>query len=121
MDSWATTEVGHACLGDQRLTTRLVRLVTDLAAQPSASLPQACGTPAATKAAYRFFDTEAVTPQAIQAAHQQTTLERLRGAPLVLAIQDTTDLDFRHPPRLKGWVRLILLARQHSQSMPCWP
>src|SRR5215472_13468325 len=98
MHSWATTEVGHACLGDHRLTSRLIRLVTDLAAQPTASLPQACGTLAATKAAYRFFATEAVTPQAIQTAHQQATLERLRGAPLVLAIQDTTDLDFRHHP-----------------------
>jgi hypothetical protein len=102
MHSWATTEVGHACLGDHRLTTRLIRLVTDLAAQPTASLPHACGTPAATKAAYRFFNTEAVTPQTIRAAHQQATLERMRGAPLVLAIQDTTDLDFRHHPSTKG-------------------
>jgi hypothetical protein len=102
MHSWAIAEVGHARLGDHRLTTRLIRLVTDLAAQPTASLPQACGTPAATKAAYRFFDTETVVPQAIQAAHQQATLQRMRGAPLVLAIQDTTDLDFRHHPSTQG-------------------
>lgn len=102
MHSWATAEVSHACLGDHRLTTRLIRLATDLAAQPTASLPQACGTSAATKAAYRFFDTEAVTPQVIQAAHQQATLERMRGGPLVLAIQDTTDLDFRHHPATQG-------------------
>lgn len=102
MYSWATTEVGHTHLGDHRLTKRLIRLVTDLAAQPTASLPQACGTPAATKAAYRFFDTEAVTPQAIQASHQQATLARMGAAPLVLAIQDTTDLDFRHHPATQG-------------------
>jgi hypothetical protein len=102
MHCWATTEVGHARLGDHRLTTRLIRLVTDLAAQPTASLPQACGTLAATKAAYRFFDSEAVTPQAIQTAHQQATCVRISREPVVLAIQDTTDLDFRHHAATQG-------------------
>jgi Transposase DNA-binding len=51
METWAQHAVGHAQLGDHRLTKRLVRLVSDLSQQPRASVPQACGDWAATKAA----------------------------------------------------------------------
>ncbi|WP_416181184.1 transposase DNA-binding-containing protein, partial [Chloroflexus sp.] len=44
----------YARLGDARLNRRLMRLVAALAAQPNASVPQACGSRAATKGAYRF-------------------------------------------------------------------
>ncbi len=92
METWAQQEVGHAHLGDHRLTKRLVRLVTDLSQQPQASVPQACGDWAATKAAYRFWDHEQVTPERIRAAHRHSTVQRLAGQETVLAIQDTTSL-----------------------------
>ena len=74
METWAQQEVGHAHFGDQRLTKRLVRLVSDLSQQPTASVPQACGDWAATKAAYRFWDQKQVTPEAIRAAHRESTV-----------------------------------------------
>lgn len=92
METWAQQEVGQADLGDRRLTKRLVRLVSDLSQQPQASVPQACGDWAATKAAYRFWDHEQVTPEAIRAAHRESTVQRLAGQETVLAIQDTTAL-----------------------------
>ena len=57
---WAVRE---SC--DARLTQRLVSLVADLAEHPESSLPAALGQWNATKAAYRFFDNEKVTVEAI--------------------------------------------------------
>jgi len=102
MQSWAAEELRYADLGDQRLNRRLVRVVEDLARQPSASVPQASGTWAATKAVYRFWDSERVAPEAIRASHTRSTVERVRGHEWVLAVQDTTNLDFAHHPQTKG-------------------
>jgi transposase-like protein len=95
---WALDELCYADLGDARLNRRLCRLVTDLAAQPTASVPQACGNWAATKAAYRFWDLAQVKPADIRRAHLERSLDRIRVYPTVLAIQDTTDLDFTAHP-----------------------
>jgi len=123
MSSWAATELVSADFGDARLTRRLIGLTTALAAHPTASVPEACGTPAATKAAYRFWDHDAVTPHAIHAAHHRALLGRLAGVSALLAIQDTTALDFTahpatrdlgplHPATRHGvWVHSVLLAR----------
>lgn len=123
MSSWAATELISADFGDARLTRRLIGLTTALAAHPAASVPEACGTAAATKAAYRFWDHDAVTPQAIHAAHHQALLGRLAGVSCLLAIQDTTALDFTahpatrdlgplHPATRHGlWVHSVLLAQ----------
>jgi len=102
MQSWAAQELRYAQLGDARLNRRLVRLVEDLAAQPTASVPQACGDWAATKGAYRFWDSPRVKLEAIGAAHRQSTIERLRRHSTILVLQDTTDLDFTHHPVTQG-------------------
>lgn len=89
-------------VGDARLTRRLVALERDLAAQPFASIPQACGTWAGTKAAYRALSSEAVTPQAIRAAHAEGTVERAHGSETVLVVQDTTCLNFTSRAATEG-------------------
>src|SRR3954454_7607590 len=96
--AWAEAELGQAQLGDPRRTRRLVQLTTAVAAQPHASLAQACGDAASTKAASRFFegaDTSLVDrPAAIQMAHSTAIKQRLADQARVLAVQDTTSLDF---------------------------
>ena len=96
--AWAAAELGRAALGDARRTQRLVRLTAAVAAQPQASLAQACGDAASSKAAYRFFEGADTSfedrPAAIRAAHCRATQERLAGEARVLAVQDTTSLDF---------------------------
>lgn len=92
--AWVAQELGQAHLGDPRRTQRLVGLVSVLAAHPGASIPDACGSWAATKGAYRFLDNAAVTPDAILAAHTASTRARMAAEPMVLLVQDTTSLDF---------------------------
>jgi hypothetical protein len=89
-------------LGDARLNKRLLTLLEQLAAMPTASFAQACGTWAATKAAYRFMDSEKATPQAIRDAHHLTVRLRLGFDERVLAIQDSTSLDFTSQPHMQG-------------------
>ncbi len=98
MDAWVVEELGTVQLGDPRRATRLMQVVADLAAHPGASIPEACGTWAATKGAYRLFSSPVVTPNAIRTAHQHATLDRIAAHPLILAIQDTTELSYTHHP-----------------------
>lgn len=106
MQSWAATELRHANLGDARLNRRWVRVVEALSAQPTASVPQACGNWAAIKATYRFWDDEQVTPEAILESHSRSTIERIATQRRVLLIQDTTEVDFSHHPATRGLGRL---------------
>jgi hypothetical protein len=101
-ESWAELEFGEAALGDPRRTARLVDLATTLAKRPSASLPEACEDGAQVKAAYRFFANEQVKPSAVLRSHVRQTMARLTGEAVVLAVQDTTSLDYTGHPATTG-------------------
>jgi hypothetical protein len=99
---WAEQEFGRAGLGDERLRARLLVLARDFYAKPQAQIPQACGSRAKTKAAYRFFDHEATSMDAILAPHIAATSERARTEPVVLAVQDTTSLNYNAQPAIEN-------------------
>ena len=99
---WAGHEFALAPLPDQRLVSRLITMATDFALQPTASIPQACGDWAKTKAAYRFFDHDGITPENLLASHVQATVQRAAAHPLVLCVQDTTSLNYSTHPQTKG-------------------
>jgi hypothetical protein len=101
-ETWAEEEFGEAALGDVRRTARLIQLATVLGAQPSASLPAAADEAATLKAAYRFFDNDHIHADAILASHVRATTARLAAVPLVLAVQDTTYLDWTTHPATTG-------------------
>jgi hypothetical protein len=95
---WAEEEFGRAELGDQRLTNRLVDIARDFYARPQASVPQACQSRAKTKAAYRFFEHPATSMDKVLQQHQEMTLARMGREKIVLAVQDTTSLDYSTHP-----------------------
>jgi len=99
-------------LGDARRNLRLIKLVDDLSAQPTGSIPLACGGWAETKAAYRLLDNPALDWQEILEVHTERTCERIREYPVVLCLQDTTELDFSSQPGIAGLGRLNYEARQ---------
>jgi Transposase DNA-binding len=100
--SWAVTAVAEADVGDARRTQRLVELATVLAQRPRASLPPACGHRAMVKAAYRVFENAALDPQALLARPGLATSARRASGPRVLAVQDTTALDWTAHPATTG-------------------
>jgi len=65
-----------------------------MAAEPTASVPQACHGWGETIAAYRFFDNEKVQWHAILEPHWLQTQKRMQAHPVILCLQDTTELDF---------------------------
>src|SRR6266516_993358 len=93
-EDWIETEFGATDLGDARRTQRLLTLMGQVAARPGASLPEACGSRGQLKAAYRFLANEAIEPAALWASHIAATYARAAGVPVVLAVQDTTELDW---------------------------
>ena len=109
-------EFSGAALGDPRLTKRLIRLVDDLSAEPTKSIPLACGGLAETKAAYRLLDNEAVDWRAVLAAHGEPTVARMGREDRVLCLQDTTGLDFTSQPGIAGLGRLSY-ERQHGMYL----
>jgi Transposase DNA-binding/Transposase Tn5 dimerisation domain len=100
--NWAVNEFADAELGDPRRTIRVIELATALAQHPTASLPEACGTGAMLKAAYRFFSNDAIEPQDVLHSHIEATYSRLAKVPLVLAVQDTTEVDWTSHRATKG-------------------
>ena len=100
--NWAVTEFADAELGDARRTTRLVELAGVLAQHPTAALPEACGDGAGLKAAYRFFANDAIEPQDVLLSHIEATYGRLSKVPVVLAVQDTTEVDWTAHPATTG-------------------
>jgi Transposase DNA-binding/Transposase Tn5 dimerisation domain/Transposase DDE domain len=94
---WAKEEMEHAVFKDRRLNYRLTRLLSDLGERPQASIPAACGGHAETAAAYRFFDHELATPEAVLQSHFERTRQRMAEQPVVLLVQDTTELDLTRP------------------------
>jgi hypothetical protein len=101
--SWAVTECADAELGDLRRTQRLVQLAHVLAQRPGAALPEACGSGAMLKAAYRFFTNDAMTPDAMLQSHIEATYGRLNAVPIVLAVQDTTEANWTNVRVTEGF------------------
>lgn len=99
---WAHAEFGAAELGDARRTARLVELARELAEHPEASLPQALKERGALKAAYRFFDNAAIAHQKMLASHVVSSVERMRAQQVILAVQDTTFIDYTAHPETEG-------------------
>lgn len=111
--NWAQAEFHDLELGDARRTRRLIKLMDDLSAQPTGSIPLACGGWTEAKAAYRLLDNPAVEWREILEVHTPRTVERMAGQAVVLCIQDTTELDFTTQPGIAGLGRLSYEA-QHG-------
>lgn len=103
-DNWIAREFATLNLSDKRLTKRLKSVADDLLNQPTASIQTATEEWSKAKAAYRLFNNNKVTEDALMEAHQIETLSRLSQSKenLFFAIQDTTTLNYTHHPKKKG-------------------
>lgn len=95
---WAQEEFGGCELGDRRLWRRLMEIGRDFFARPTMSIPQACGQRAKTKAVYRFLDHARVNLPSVLAGHYAATARRAQKERVILAVQDTTELNYSAHP-----------------------
>jgi hypothetical protein len=100
ISDWAQQQFGSCELGDQRRTKRVVKLAAQAAAKPDASTPKQTECWADCKAAYRLFDQEDVTFEALIAPHCAQTRAVPPGTWLV--INDTTEINFGYDRQLTG-------------------
>jgi hypothetical protein len=94
---WASEEMKTASLPDKRLNERLAIVLSQLAGQPTASFPAACGGYAEMAAAYRLFENERLSFEDVLQPHIDATRRRVAKQPVVILAQDTTELDFTRP------------------------
>ena len=86
---------GGAQLGDARRTKRLLRVADAIARHPGGSLPEKMGTPAELEALYHLMKCSKVTHQSVLAPHFALTRKKIAEHDgFVLALHDTTELDF---------------------------
>lgn len=84
-----------ASLGDRRRTRRLVAMAKRFAARPGGTMTSVFDSAKTIKAAYRLWDSEAVTHEAVTAAHVAHVRELCRQPGLVLLIEDTSALEYQ--------------------------
>jgi hypothetical protein len=101
-DRWAHQTFGASKLKDIRRTARAVKAATRMAQNASASLPAQMQTWKETMALYRLLDEDEVTFEALMQPHWQQTREQIEKKPLVLLVQDTTEVDLSHRPKMEG-------------------
>ena len=95
-EQWAKDTFLHTDLGDNRRTLRLVKLASSLANNLGQSLVQSLKSPADIEAAYRFTRNQAIDAQAIAEAGFAATAEHVQAYDCLLALEDTTSLEFKH-------------------------
>lgn len=115
-NEWIKNELSTVALGDKRLNWRLQDTAEKLASRPNVSINQACDDWADTKATYRLFDNQKTTAEKILLPHQERTKERISGQKVVLAVQDTTYLDYSHHPSKEG-MGPIGTEKQHLRGL----
>jgi hypothetical protein len=100
--SWAERTFGGVQLHDMRRTKRAVQAASKLAENPMGSLPAQMQTWKESKALYRLLDEPDVTFAALMQPHVQQTREQATSSPVVLLVQDTTDIDLSHRRKISG-------------------
>lgn len=99
---WAMTHFGGCDLGDTRRTRRLVQLAQAMAENPHMSLPKQLPDWSDLTGAYRFLSNPNVDPQEILVPHQTLVRQEAATHPVVLCVQDNTQLDFTCRSATKG-------------------
>jgi len=100
---WEQVEFAAADLGDARRNARLAKLAAAFFEKPTADIPEACGSAAAARAAYRFLKHGSTTMKAILAPHYEATAGRVAAeGGVILAAQDTTFLNYSAHPGTEG-------------------
>ena len=91
---WAEREYARSTHPDGRIRDRIVRIGRAWLDRPGAAIPAIFPSRKERKAAYRLLSNGSVTMDHIVEPHQATMVERCQLEEVVLAIQDTTTLNY---------------------------
>jgi hypothetical protein len=94
MSQWINNECSTTNFGDKRLKERYISILEHQSGMPSESIPASCGGWSETIATYRFLNNDRVTYNNVLEGHHSASKERISRSDIVLAIQDTTSIDY---------------------------
>jgi len=123
----AVDEFRGAELGDERRAERLQTIIGQLEQDPSKSFPRAMGSDAALEALYRFINNDGFTAADIIAPHLESTMRRARALDTVVAVHDTTcveygakreDLGLTSSKHHFGFVAHVVLMIDEDEALP---
>ena len=101
-ENWANEEFRSSYFGDKRISKRLIQVVNNLSFRPDKTINGAIEDYSSTKACYRFFENEQVTKSKILSPHVEQTHARMKKHSVVLAIQDTTFINYNRHKQTTG-------------------
>jgi Transposase DNA-binding len=101
-ENWANKTFGSARLKDIRRRGRAVKAATRMAENASASLPAQMQTWKDVIALYRLLDEADVPFEALMQPHWHQTRQQIGAQPVVLLVQDGTEIDLSHHPKTSG-------------------
>ncbi len=103
---WAEREYARCRHPDGRVRARIVAMGRAWTTHLRASLPVLFPQPTERRAAYRLLSNEQVEMAHILEPHQASRVERCAAEPLVLAVQDTTSLNYHGRQQTEGLVSI---------------
>lgn len=87
-----------------------------LSRNPNGSVPDAAGDASQAQSIYRFWANERISAEEIRASHRNGTLKRIKEShSVVLALQDTTDLDYSGLKQTEGVG--FISQREHQRGL----
>lgn len=100
---WVREEFYGVDLADERLNRRLLKTAELLTASPASPINEACGDWASTQAAYRLFDNDKASAEAMREPHIAATVKRMMACGgAVLVMQDTVFFSYGEHPKTRG-------------------
>lgn len=113
MVHWTEEELASTQMDDERINTRLKKLIRLLSQTPERSIPHACPGWSDTVAAYRFLDNGIVSLDKILSGHQHSTLKRIKNEKVVLVLQDTTFMSYQSEEEVRDYGTLKKIDSEH--------
>jgi hypothetical protein len=108
--AWVNAEFNGIDCSDKRLTKRFIKVAQSMMDSPDSNIHQAMGNWSDSKAAFRLFDNNKLEYDEILKPHAQRSIERARrleGDEILLAIQDSTTLNYTHHKKKIGINKLF--------------
>ncbi|MDR2739726.1 MAG: hypothetical protein LBB68_07850 [Treponema sp.] len=87
---------------EERLEKRFRQAIETLSKYPQKSIYGSSANRAEAKAIYNLFGNDKFNKSEILRAHRAATIRRMEGRPLILAVQDTTSVNYGSRREMEG-------------------
>jgi hypothetical protein len=116
-NKWLESELQHVKFKYKRLIDRLIKTSNLIEWKASGSINQSCRNWKDAKGAYRLFSNEKVEVREIYSSHYKETYNRIKDQSFILAVQDTTYLDYDSHIKTKDLGSISKAYTKHKMGL----